>query len=242
MCNYTAFGAQSVIVSERLCEALELRAGQRVLDIGTGHGNSAIAAARRHCEVTGLDINAEMLELAAKRAAVEHLAVTFEEGDAEHLPYDDASFDVVISTFGVIDVYNPRAVDEALRVLKPGGQIGLANWAPHGAYLVEDALMGGGDVPDDLDAPLETWMKPGRHRNMFGSRVRSLRIAYQIMYYYHTSVEGYADILLPLLGVAADQTEKARAFMIANFERMNVSEDATLKLPYHYLEVVATRQ
>ena len=129
--DYHVVASLIVPVSERLCEAVDLRAGQRVLDVATGSGNTAIAAARRLCDVTGVDYVPALLERGRARAAAEGLPVTFDEGDAEALPFADGAFDVVLSTFGAMFAPNQeQAARELLRVCRPGGRIGLANWTP----------------------------------------------------------------------------------------------------------------
>jgi SAM-dependent methyltransferase len=129
--DYAVVGTTLVLVGEQLCEAVDLRAGQRVLDLATGNGVTALAAARRGGDVVGVDYVPALLERARQRADADRLTVTFREGDAEHLPFADGSFDVVLSTFGVM--FTPdqeRAARELLRVCGPGGKIGLANWTP----------------------------------------------------------------------------------------------------------------
>ncbi len=131
--DYQVIASIIAPVSERLCDAVDLRAGERVLDVATGSGNTAIAAARRLCEVTGVDYVSELVEQAKSRAEAERLEVSFEVGDAEDLSYPDASFDVVLSTLGVM--FTPdqeKAAGEMIRVCRPGGKIGLANWTPDG--------------------------------------------------------------------------------------------------------------
>src|SRR5690348_10277037 len=115
--DYSVIGATLVVISEQLCEATDLHAGQSVLDVATGSGNTAIAAARRFCEVTGIDYVGALLEVGQRRADAECLPITFQEGDAEHLPFADASFDIVLSTLGVMFTPNQeKAARELLRV------------------------------------------------------------------------------------------------------------------------------
>src|SRR2546425_4837295 len=129
--DYAVIGTTLQIVGESLCEALDLRAGSRVLDVAAGNGNATLAAARRWCEVTSTDYVPALLESARARAQAEGHTIQFQQADAENLPFPDASFDVVMSTFGVMFTPNQeQAASELARVCKPGGMIGLANWTP----------------------------------------------------------------------------------------------------------------
>jgi SAM-dependent methyltransferase len=131
--DYAVVGTTLQIVGEELCEALDIRSGQRVLDVAAGNGNVALAAARRWCEVTATDYVPALLDRARERALADRLSIEFREADAEALPFTDGSFDVVVSSFGVM--FTPdqdRAGAELVRVCKRGGKIGLANWTPDG--------------------------------------------------------------------------------------------------------------
>jgi ubiquinone/menaquinone biosynthesis C-methylase UbiE len=129
--NYAVVGTTLQIVGENLCESLDLRSGSHVLDVAAGNGNATLAAARRWCDVTSSDYVSSLLESGKARAAAEGHAIQFHEADAENLPFGDASFDVVLSTFGVMFAPNQeKAASELARVCKPGGRIGLANWTP----------------------------------------------------------------------------------------------------------------
>src|SRR6266567_6850093 len=131
--DYCVVGTTLQIVGEDLCEALDLRSGQSVLDVAAGNGNATLAAARRWCDVTSTDYVPALLKRGRERAAAEHLTIEFREADAEALPFADASYDVVLSTFGVM--FTPdqdKAASELARVCKSGGKIGLANWTPEG--------------------------------------------------------------------------------------------------------------
>src|SRR6478735_4286087 len=131
--NYSVVGATLQIVGEELCEALDLKAGSTVLDVAAGNGMASLAAARRWCDVTSTDYVPALLERGSARAAAEGWSIEFKEADAENLPFDDGSFDTVLSTFGVMFTPNQdRAAAELMRVCKPKGQIGLANWTPEG--------------------------------------------------------------------------------------------------------------
>src|SRR5215468_6791806 len=131
--DYAIIGTTLQIVGEALCEALDLRAGQKILDVAAGNGNVTLAAARRWCEVVSTDYVPALLERGRERATAERLAIEFRQADAEALPFADASFDVVVSTFGVMFTPNQdKAATELLRVCKRGGKIGLASWTPEG--------------------------------------------------------------------------------------------------------------
>src|SRR3954451_12854786 len=131
--DYAVVGTTLQIVGEELCEALDLRSGQSVLDVAAGNGNVTLAAARRWCEVVSTDYVPSLLERGRVRAAAEGLSIEFKVADAEALSFDDATFDAVVSTFGVMFTPNQdEAAAELLRVCKSGGKIGLANWTPEG--------------------------------------------------------------------------------------------------------------
>ena len=129
--DYATVGARFPITAELLCEAVDLRAGERVLDVACGNGNAALAAARRFCQVTGIDYVPALLERARQRAQAEGLQVDFQEADAEDLPFPDDSFDAVLSTCGAMFAPDQeRTAAELLRVCRPGGRIGMVNWTP----------------------------------------------------------------------------------------------------------------
>ena len=129
--DYAVVGTTLQIVGESLCEAIDLRSGQKVLDVAAGNGNATLAAARRFADVISTDYVGALLERGRERAAADRLAATFREADAEALPFKDGTFDVVLSTFGVMFTPNhEQAASELLRVCRKGGKIGLANWTP----------------------------------------------------------------------------------------------------------------
>jgi SAM-dependent methyltransferase len=131
--DYSAVGTRLLLTAELLCESVDLRAGERVLDVACGNGNASLAAARRFCQVTGVDYVPSLLERARQRATAEGLEVTFQEADAEDLPFPDGSFDVVLSTCGAMFAPDQeRTASELLRVCRPGGRIGMVNWVPDG--------------------------------------------------------------------------------------------------------------
>ena len=131
--DYAMIGTTLQIVGERLCEAVDLRAGERVLDVAAGNGNATLAAARHFAQVTSTDYVGELLERGKERAAAERLTVTFQTADAEALPFPENSFDVALPTFGVMFTPNQvKAAAELTRTVRKGGRIGLASWTPDG--------------------------------------------------------------------------------------------------------------
>src|SRR5512132_2882478 len=174
--DYAVVGATLQIVGETLCEALDLRAGQKVLDVAAGNGNVTLAAARRWCEVVSTDYVPALLERGRERAAAERLAIEFREADAEALPFPDASFDAVVSTFGVMFTADQdKAAAELLRVCKPGGKIGLANWTPDG-FIGQLFKTLGKHLPPPAGAKSPAmWGTQARITEMFGTSAASIK-------------------------------------------------------------------
>ncbi len=182
--DYAVIGTTLQIVGESLCEALDLRAGQTVLDVAAGNGNATLAAARRWCEVTSTDYVASLLERGRARAGAEGLDVCFEQADAEDLPYADASFDAVLSTFGVMFTPNQeKAAAQLVRVCKRGGKIGLANWTPAG-FIGQLFKVLAGYIPPvpGVKSPM-LWGTEERLRELFpGRRIEATRKQYVFRY------------------------------------------------------------
>jgi ubiquinone/menaquinone biosynthesis C-methylase UbiE len=247
--DYAVIGALLQIVGEQLCESADVQSGSHVLDVATGNGGTAIAAARRFCEVTGSDYVPELVGRARERARAERYPITFEVGDAENLPYADASFDSVLSTFGVMFVADHgRAARELVRVCRPGGTIAFANWSPTGfigrmfrtigAHVpppagVTSPLMWGtepyvrellGDGVDDVDTTLRHFVFRFRSADHMLETFRS---------FYGPMVKAFE--VLDDAGRAALETDLRRLFDDAN------TSSTTLVIPSEYLEVVATR-
>lgn len=248
--DYAVVGTTLQIVGESLCEAIDLRSNQRVLDVAAGNGNATLAAARRFAEVVSTDYVAALLERGRERANADHLAVTFKEADAEALPFDDASFDVVLSTFGVMFTPNQeQAAQEMLRVVRPGGKIGLANWTPEsfigqlfktiGKYvppapgLKSPALWGTRAHVEALFGPEAAVAAESRH---FVFRYKSPTHMLEIFRsYYGPVLKAFAAIDPP----ARESLEKdIRALM----DKFNTAKDGTLVVRSEYLEVIATRK
>ena len=249
--DYAAFGAPLLVMGELLCEAVDLRPGWRVLDVATGSGNTALAAARRSCDVTGVDYVPGLLERGRERAAAERLKVSFVEGDAEDLPFPDASFDAVLSSVGVMFAPDQeKAAGELLRVCRSGGRIGLANWTPDGFASELAALFGRYAGPPPGLQPPALWGTEGRLRELLGDGVASVEVSRRSFVFRYRSVEHYAEVLRRDLGPTRQTFEKLdgageqelRGELADLVRRFNRSGDGTMVVPSDYLEVVALRR
>lgn len=248
--DFARIGSTIVLVAEQLCEAANVRAGERVLDVACGHGNVALAAARRTWEpVVGLDYVPELLERGRERAAAERFEIEFVEGDAQDMPFDDESFDAVLSTFGVMFAPDhQRAADELLRVCRRGGRIGLANWVPDGFVGEMFKTVSGHAPPPAGVAPPPLWGTGEHLRKLFGDRVSELRAERRTASQRFHSPEHFLDVFRTWFGpikmaferVGAEGEEALADDLRALLERHNVDE-TTLVLQSDYLEVVATK-
>lgn len=249
--NYAVVGTTLQIVGETLCEALDLRAGSRVLDVAAGNGNATLAAARRWCDVTSTDYVASLLDSGRARAQAEGLAVQFEQADAEALPYADASFDIVLSTFGVM--FTPdqqKAADELVRVCKPGGRIGLANWTPE-SFIGQIFKTIGKYIPPPAGVKSPAlWGTKARLEELFGGKARNIIATSRDFTFRYRSAEHFIAVFRTFYGpmnkaFAALEGEPQAAFLrdlMTLIESRNRSNDATLVLPSEYLEVVVERR
>jgi ubiquinone/menaquinone biosynthesis C-methylase UbiE len=249
--DYAAFGATLLVMSELLCEAVDLRPGAKVLDVATGSGNTALAAARRFGEVTGVDYVPDLLQKGRYRAATEGLKAEFREGDAEDIPFPDAAFDYVLSTVGVMCAPDQRrAASELLRVCRPGGSIGLANWTPEG-FSGELPTVFGRYVPPPagLESPM-LWGTEERLGELLGDGVESLRVTRRSFVFRYRSVRHYLDVLQTQIGPTREsfralepaQRESLEKDIEDLVRRFNRSGDETMVVPADYLEVVAVRR
>lgn len=245
--------ALSVIgASEQLCDAIDPRPGQRVLDVACGSGNAALIAARRYCDVTGIDYVPELLARARQRAAADGVQVDFREGDAQALPVADGSYDVVMSVFGVMFAPDQsQAARELLRACRPGGTIGLASWMPEGW---------GGDFfralskhlpppPAGLKPPVR-WGTEEGIRELIGSGCSALTYSKRTFLQHYRSVDHALDQFFTYYGPtaraysAADAAgrEALRTDIAAVFQKYNEGSGGTCALRSDYLQVMATRR
>ena len=245
--DYAVIGTTLQIVGETLCEALDLRAGERVLDVAAGNGNATLAAARRGCDVVSTDYVGALLERGRARASAEGLVVRFEEADAENLPYAVASFDVVLSTFGVM--FTPdqqRAADELVRVCRPGGKIGLANWTPSG-FIGELFKLIGRHVPPPAGVkPPSLWGTEARLRELFGGHIATLDAERRNFVFRYRTPQHWIDTFRTYYGpmnkafnaVDAGRQEALNTDLLRLLQQFNRATDGAMVLPSEYLEAV----
>jgi SAM-dependent methyltransferase len=248
--DYAVVGTTLQIVGENLCEALDLRAGSKVLDVAAGNGNVSLAAARRWCDVTATDYVPALLERARERAQADRLPITFQEADAEALPYPDGEFDVVFSTFGVM--FTPdqeRAAAELLRVCKPGGRIGLANWTP-GGFIGQLFKTVGRHVspPPGARSPARWGTRP-RLEELFGhgssaieANERRFTFRYKspahLLQVFKTT---YGPVLKTFAALDPAGQSALSVDLLDLVGQFNRTSDGTVVVPSEYLEVVVTR-
>ena len=249
--DYAIIGTTLQIVGEALCEALDLRAGQKVLDVAAGNGNVTLAAARRWCEVVSTDYVPALLERGRERAVAERLAIEFRQADAEALPFVDASFDVVVSTFGVMFTPNQdKAATELLRVCKPGGKIGLANWTPEGFIGQLFNTIGKHMPPPAGVKSPALWGTGARITELFGAQASSIQLEQRDFVFRYRSAQHWIDVfktyygpLLKTFGALDPQAQAALTDdLFALIKRFDRSGDKTIVVPSEYLEVVVTRR
>jgi SAM-dependent methyltransferase len=251
--DYAAVAARIVVVAERLCDAADLRAGWRVLDVATGSGNAAIAAARLGCSVVGIDYVPELLERARARASAERLELELVEADAEALPFPDASFDAVVSVVG--SMFAPdhaRTAAEMLRVCSPGGTIALASWTPTG--FIGDlfrTIAAYVPPPAGLRSPM-LWGTEAHLRELFGYGISSLAAAERTFTFRFRSPHEFASFFRTYYGPTLkafaaldddgrDALERNLVALAERYDRLGPGADA-VALPATYLETVACKR
>ena len=248
--NYAVVGTTLQIVGETLCESLDLRSGVRVLDVAAGNGNATLAAARRWCDVVSTDYVGSLLDAGRARALAEGHTISFQEADAEALPYPDASFDAVLSVFGVMFTPNQeQAARELVRVCKAGGCIGLANWTPE-SFIGQVFKTIGKYVPPapGVKSPA-LWGTESRLQELFGGSVRSIRAISREFNFRYRSPQHWLEVFRTFYGpmhktyAALDvaQQDGLTRDLLDLIARHNRSGDETVVVPSSYLEVVIDR-
>ena len=249
--DYAVVGTTLQIVGEDLCEALDLRSGQKVLDVAAGNGNVTLAAARRWCDVVSTDYVPSLLERGRLRAAAEGLSVEFKEADAEALGFADASFDIVVSTFGVMFAPDhDKAAAELARVCKGGGKIGLANWTPEGFIGQLFKTLGKYLPPPSGAKSPALWGTPARIAEMFGTSAADIKAERRNFAFRYRSPLHFLDVFRNYYGpmlkafVALDDTNQRRLAddLLALIASLNSARDGTMVVPSEYLEIVITKR
>ena len=247
--DFAVIGTTLQIVGEQLCETADVRARERVLDVAAGNGNATLAAAHRFARVTSTDYVPALLERGRVRAQAEGLAVTFELADAEALPYPDDSFDVVLSTFGVMFAPNqPRAAREMQRVCRPGGRIGLASWTPAG-FVGEMLRVVGRHVPPipGVASPA-LWGKPDHVATLFPD-VSQLSSAVRYFAFRYESAAHFVDVFRRYYGpvhkafaaLDAERQAALEADLVALLRQADTGGSRGLVVPGEYLETVIVK-
>jgi ubiquinone/menaquinone biosynthesis C-methylase UbiE len=247
--DFAVIGTTLQIVGETLAEAVDIRAGEKVLDVAAGNGNATLAAARRFAQVTSTDYVPALLERGRSRALANGLDVVFAPGDAENLPFPDSGFDVVVSTFGAMFAPDHvRAAGEIVRVTRPGGRIGLANWTPEGfvgqLFKIQAKYIA---PPAGLKSPM-SWGTETHIVELFGRHAASIHCERRSFNFRYRSPEHWLEVFRDYYGpthktfaaLAPPQQEALALEVIDLLRRMNVGGRASLVVPGEYLEVAIT--
>ena len=248
--DYSVIGTTLQIVGEQLAEACDLRWDERVLDVAAGNGNATLAAARRGCEVTSTDYVKTLLQRGQERANAEGHDVIFKEADAEELPFKAASFDAVVSTFGVM--FSPdhaRAASELARVCRPGGRIGLANWTPE-SLVGQMFKVIGRYVPPPAGAQSPALWGTEQHLGeLFADSASRIAVTQRVFNFRYRSAPHFVDIFRTWYGpvlkafgaLPVDKASELARELVDLLETRNRGGSASLVVPGEYLEVVVTR-
>ena len=248
--DYAVIGTTLQIVGESLAEACDLRTDERVLDVAAGNGNATLAAARRGCHVTSTDYVGSLLDRGAERARAERFDVHFQTADVEALPFADASFDAVVSTFGVMFAPDhARSAAEMARVVRPGGRIGLANWTPDSLIGRMFKVLGRYVPPPAGVQPPSLWGTEAHLRALFGDAAAALQVTPRHFNFRYRSAAHFIEVFRTWYGpvhkaFAAQTPEQADALageLTALLESLNRAGPTSLVVPGEYLEVVVAR-
>lgn len=247
--DYAVVGTTLQIVGETLCETMDIRSSQSVLDVAAGNGNASLAAARRFADVTSTDYVGALLLRGRERADAERLTVAFKEADAEALPFGDAQFDAVVSTFGVMFApHHAKAASEMLRVCRPGGKIGLANWTPD-SFIGRLFKIIGTYVPPapNLKSPA-LWGDEAYLKELFGTaaQISAFKTTFSFRYrspqHWLDIFRGYyGPVLKAFEAIDKDAGHLLESDINALLNEFNVAKDGTLVAPSDYLEVIIVK-
>jgi ubiquinone/menaquinone biosynthesis C-methylase UbiE len=249
--DFAVVAAIVMMVSEELVEALEVVPGERVLDVACGSGNAAIAAARRTWgNVVGADFVPALLERGRERAAAERLEIEFVEGDAAELPFGEGEFDVVTSVFGAMFAPDQQqAANELLRVCKPGGRIGMANWVPDGPVSQLFGIVAKHVPPPPGFTPPVLWGVEDHVRELFGHSVSELHFERRVSRQPFRSIDHYLEIFRNYFGpiklaferVGPDGEAALEADLREQLGKCNTAGDRAFVIEPEYLQVTARR-
>ena len=249
--DFAIIGTTLQIVGETLCEAADLRSGAKVLDVAAGNGNCSLAAARRWCDVTSTDYVPALLEDGRRRAEGERLPITFQVADAEALPFEDGSFDVVLSSFGVMFAPDhEKTASELLRVCRSGGRIGLANWTPRGFIGQLFTVIGRHLPPPAGVTPPPKWGTEAHLEHLFGAGAADIHVTPRDFTFRYKSPEHWIEVFRTWYGpvhkafgaLAPEQQQALHNDLLKLIAEFNTSQDATMVAPGEYLEIVIIKR
>ena len=249
--DYSVIGTTLQIVGEQLAEACDLRWDERVLDVAAGNGNASLAAARRGCLVTSTDYVAELLARGRERATAERLHIMFQQADAEALPFEAGAFDAVVSTFG--QMFAPdheQTAAELLRVCRPGGRIGMANWTPDGLVGRLFSTLGRYAPPPAGGRPPSLWGTEAYLDELFGPDAESIYVTRRVFNFRYRSAAHFVEVFRTWYGpvhkafasLSAAGAEALEADIVELLDSLNTAGASSLVAPSEYLEVVVTRR
>jgi ubiquinone/menaquinone biosynthesis C-methylase UbiE len=249
--DYAVIGTTLQLVGELLAEACDLQWDERVLDVAAGNGNATLAAARRGCKVTSTDYVASLLDRGAERARAEQVDVKFQVADAEALPFENGSFDAVLSTFGVMFAPDQaKSASELARVCRSGGRIGLANWTPDSMVGQMFKVLGRQLPPPPGVQPPSLWGVEEHVRSLFGREAASIHVTPRVFNFRYRSARHFVDVFRQWYGpvhkafaaLPADKAATLEQDLTALLEGLNKSATGSLLVPSEYLEIVIHRR
>ncbi|MGI9318023.1 MAG: class I SAM-dependent methyltransferase [bacterium] len=248
--DYGRVGVTLQISGEQLCESMDLRAGQSVLDVAGGNGNVTLAAARRFCNVVSTDYVQTLLQQSKVRAEAEGLDVEYQQADAENLPYKNEQFDNVVSTFGVMFAPDQTTcAAELVRVCKTGGKIGMANWTPEGFIGQLFKIIGGYIAPPSGVSSPSTWGTTAFLNQNFGPKCAHIQSTKENFQFRYRSPKHWLDLFRTYYGPllkAFDALDEEKSVgleqdILELIDSLNSADDGTMVVPSEYLEIVITK-
>lgn len=249
--DYAVIGTMLQIVGESLAEAVDIRADERVLDVAAGNGNATLAAARRFAQVTSTDYVSHLLDKGAARAKAEGLDIQFQAADAEALPFEAESFDVALSTFGIMFTpQHSQAAREITRVVRHGGRIGLANWTPDGFIgQVFRIIAAYSPPPAGTQSPM-LWGTEPHIVGLFGPQAADIRCVRRNFNFRYRSAAHWIEVFRSFYGpvhklyaaLDAERQVSLTKDLTALLERLNMGGANSLVVPSEYLEAVIVKK